>query len=311
MEFTAYAGVPPSTLTGIKMAHGLVDEEDNPMTCVLLSLIDCPPELAIRTVTIYTDVSSSCIEFVMTQGDQLRHEQGRDTLKFCIREDLANRDAIVRASARKTVPLLKYTAIKQKIDEIQRERIAKEAENLAAGSGGSGDVHVPVPAPAPPRGLRAASISVAVAPVFAKAGKRPWPKSKASSPAVGGAGSGMNPSSARSSASMAGNFVSPAKKRGSVAGSVLQFSFDGTGGAEDSEEVDAEGAASSSMQITLKSVYPTLNINAVLRGLNLGRSLNGVRGSRFHKHFVIGDRVLCVCSLLFTTCRNIEIARTR
>lgn len=264
-DFAAHFSVPHTAIESLKLKvlNGVLNEEAEMVSGVLLRPEGLPTSLRYRTIVLYSDMSNVIIESAMDSASQLRHSQAKETYSFCNRATLGSREGPLRTAGPSLPAMLTYNEVAKAAKQIQASRELQEAGASAADEVLEGEGQ-------PRRGLQAPSIGV-----MATA-----PKKQARSGAGGrGAGAqrraaptGIAAPSRSSARSMAGDFATPPAKRQRAGGSsgLLRHALDSTCSPGQAGRSDA-GSGSG-----LATMYPKLNIDAILRGSLLGRTLYGV-----------------------------------
>jgi hypothetical protein len=267
-EFANHVSMPPDKVLGVKVVAGLRDEEGNIFTGCLLSLAGLPEQLQRRTIVIYYDMGTSWMEQVVSPSTQVRRGQAVDQFKLNMQNAMACRDSSLRSTARP----IDYSSVLAKVKDIQAARTRNDEQQDEDEDEDVVDVDNSDDDDDFGGGRRGRPSARMVArPAVAKKKER---KKPAAGVAAAAASSKRRVSSAASvgGASGGGQAGQPA----SSSTSVLKYSTDlmGSGNSKKGTSVIAEDEEEGAM--TLRTVYPTLDINQVLLGAKLKRSLKGV-----------------------------------
>lgn len=266
-QFAEHYNKPPERVPGVRTFNTIRDEEGSFPTFLAVPLTGLPEKYRCRTVTLFSESSTAISEEVVSPGTQLRAEQASEHFQYCLTEALKSRPDSLRLT---NIPkLVLHTDIKTKVRELDEKLQQAEDQEGDDDSDTVGDAGVRS------RGLTIGTGSRADS---AKAAKEKKDKFKAKRLAITkglgrGASGGSRVGAAASSRSIASASGTPNKAGMS---SVLRLSQDCSGKKGD--------AASSSMgasvlgETSLRTVYPTLDIEGILLGGKLKRSKNGVRG---------------------------------
>lgn len=96
-DFLAEFGMQPESVPGLKLISGMLDEEGQCITGVLMHMQEgLPQHLAYRTVTLFSEMRNLVSETVLSAGKQVRKEQGFDVFQWCNKAIVAGRAGNLR-----------------------------------------------------------------------------------------------------------------------------------------------------------------------------------------------------------------------
>ena len=265
----------------VKVIPDLLNEEMQKFTGVCIPFWTAPPKFRNRQLTLFVEQSTMVGQYLVSSKHQLRSKQVKEQFQATVQEGVAARAAPLRIANRGTMltheQIQEFTNTKNTGNADEQAEEERRAKLAAAGYVETIDDEDES------SGRRRRGLSIGMA---ATAAAKPRPKgsakagARAKQGAKGGTASGHAPGAFSGGQSC--KSLGPATPQGKSGASVVRLALDRSGG---KKRTASNSAANSVAQVaedgtkTLRSVYPTVDIDMVLLGRALGRSVNGVLAS--------------------------------
>jgi hypothetical protein len=276
-EFFCHFGVACTEVTGLRLIRDMINEEGQKFVGVLFEVHEVPKKLRSRKIVLYSDIGTMMTEEALPAHLNVRPQQATEQFNVSMASSLAQRDASLRLGSQLKFPA--YTEVVANVACANEKKKLKEKADLeaaAAGRTGEDEDDDAVAGGGRRRQLtfglpdedesKKQKKAARVAPAKQRAAGSGPRGAKAAMPSTASAAR-----SAMSARSAKGGPETPAKGSG---GSVLRVSMD-TGTNKKGRALEALDATADEA-LTLRTVYPSLDIDDVLRGSKLDRSLRGV-----------------------------------
>lgn len=268
-QFAEQYNKPLDKVPGVRVFTNIRDEEGNFPTFLAVPLHGLPEKYCSRTVTLFSESMTAISEEAVSPALQIRVDQAGDHYGYCMSEAVKARPPSLRLD--QTQKLLTHDAILGKVKELD-EKLVDENEDDIFGDFSDAEI---AEAAARRRGLtigtggRSAVESSDL--LKAKQKARAKAKSGFAKRCTGGGLLGAPHTSGMSSRTSTRGTPT---KSGST--SLLRMSMDCSGSKSNATRLVC-GGASSSGELSIRIVYPSLNIDQILStGAKLNRSKRGV-----------------------------------
>ncbi len=287
-EFSDHFKIPHYDVAGVKLAS-LMQEEGGIFSGLLLQQWLLPKNLQSRRLELYSDVSTVMTEDVLSKELVIRAQQGKEQFKATLKDGLSKREAYLRLDGQHRIPT--YKDLLQAVAQAQEDKKAKEAALLEAAAGGlvaeeSEDLdeeegggrrrvsHL--------IGKGAEETGSKKKPVKKKSSGKGEPKQSASSRWKKGALTQKASAAKSSASSVRGETPHKGNSGGIGRSSVVAFALDSAGPGSRKQELESTVRDDS---LTIRTVYPSLDIESILLGSKLDRSTRGVAASASLRKF--------------------------